>query len=101
MMEVKLLGGKGRAEYAETRLTEFVANCRRKKMAVTPQRLAVMRALLESGDHPRAGRIYARVRGLRRQHPRASSRRLRALQAGRGCRGARVRHLARRTTSDR
>ena len=69
MTEVKLLGGQGRGHYAEARLAEFVANCRRKKMAVTPQRLAVLRALLESGDHPRADRIYALVR---RQHPRIS-----------------------------
>ena len=69
MTEFKLLGGQGRGEYAAGRLAEFVANCRRKKMAVTPQRLAVLRALLESGDHPRADRIYARVR---REHPRIS-----------------------------
>jgi Fur family peroxide stress response transcriptional regulator len=69
MTQVKLLGGQGRAEYAKTRLADFVANCRRKKMAVTPQRLAVMRALLESGDHPRADRIYGRVR---REHPHIS-----------------------------
>jgi Fe2+ or Zn2+ uptake regulation protein len=49
MTEVKLLGGQGRGDYAEARLAEFVANCRRKKMAVTPQRLAVLRALLEFG----------------------------------------------------
>ena len=69
MTEFKLLGGQGRGQYAASRLAEFVANCRRKKMAVTPQRLAVLRALLESGDHPRADRIYARVR---REHPRIS-----------------------------
>jgi Fur family peroxide stress response transcriptional regulator len=69
MTEVRLLSAQGRDRYAETRLAEFVANCRRKKMAVTPQRLAVMRALLQSGDHPRAERIYARVR---REHPRIS-----------------------------
>src|SRR5260370_36130060 len=69
MAEVKLLGWQGRGDYADARLAEFVANCRRKKMAVTPQRLAVLRALLESGDHPRADRIYARVR---REHPRIS-----------------------------
>src|SRR5262249_61379534 len=69
MSEVKLLDARGRNAYARARLAEFVANCRRKKMAVTPQRLAVMRALLESGDHPRADRIYALVR---REHPRIS-----------------------------
>lgn len=69
MTDVKLLTAQGRAEYARGRLEEFVANCRRKKMAVTPQRLAVLRALLEAGDHPRADRIYARVR---RDHPHIS-----------------------------
>jgi Fur family peroxide stress response transcriptional regulator len=69
MSEVRLVDEQGRGDYARTRLIEFIANCRRKKMAVTPQRIAVMRALLESGDHPRAERIYTLVR---RQHPRIS-----------------------------
>ncbi len=69
MREVRLLGAYERGDYARLRLAEFVANCRRKKMAVTPQRRAVMRALLESGEHPRAESIYARVR---REHPRIS-----------------------------
>src|SRR5260370_20276626 len=66
MAEVKLLGWQGRGDYADARLAEFVANCRRKRVAVTAERLAVLRTLLESGDHPRADRIYARVR---REHP--------------------------------
>ncbi|HLK86863.1 MAG TPA: transcriptional repressor [Candidatus Binataceae bacterium] len=69
MSEVRLLSAHERGHYARLRLAEFVANCRRKKMAVTPQRRAVMRALLESGEHPRAESIYARVR---REHPRIS-----------------------------
>lgn len=69
MSEVRLVDEQGRGDYARSRLVEFIANCRRKKMAVTPQRIAVMRALLESGDHPRAERIYTLVR---RQHPRIS-----------------------------
>jgi Fur family peroxide stress response transcriptional regulator len=69
MTGLKLLSGQGRGDYAQGRLAEFVANCRRKKMAVTPQRLAVLRALLESGDHPRADRIYDRVRS---EHPHIS-----------------------------
>jgi len=69
MSEVRLLGVHRRGDYAQVRLAEFVANCRRKKMAVTPQRRAVMRALLESSEHPRAESLYARVR---REHPRIS-----------------------------
>jgi Fur family transcriptional regulator, peroxide stress response regulator len=69
MTEIKLIGVGGRGDYAHKRLEEFVANCRRKKMAVTPQRVAVMRALLESGNHPRADGVYAKVR---RAHPHIS-----------------------------
>ena len=69
MSEVRLVDEQHRGDYAKHRLAEFIANCRRKQMAVTPQRIAVMRALLESGDHPRAERIYTLVR---RQHPRIS-----------------------------
>lgn len=69
MSEVRLLGGQERGAYAQKRLDAFIANCRRKKIPVTPQRLAVLRALLEAGDHPRADRIYSRVR---REHPHIS-----------------------------
>ncbi len=43
--------------------------CRRGGLAVTPQRLAIIKALLDSGDHPRADAIYAAVRTL---HPHIS-----------------------------
>src|ERR1700687_1218325 len=65
----KLLSGHGRGDYAEARLAEFVGNCRRKKMAVKPQGLSVLRSVLASGAHPHANRIYANVR---RDHPHIS-----------------------------
>jgi Fur family peroxide stress response transcriptional regulator len=43
-------------------LSEFAERCRRGGLAVTPQRLAIIRALLDSGDHPRADAIYSAVR---------------------------------------
>jgi len=69
MAGVKFIGAGWRGEYAEDRLQAFVHHCRSKRMAVTPQRLAVMRALLESGDHPRAEVVYAKVRA---EHPHIS-----------------------------
>jgi len=54
---------------AARRMAEFAARCREGGLAVTPQRLAIIRALLASADHPRADLIFARVR---RQHPHIS-----------------------------
>jgi Fur family peroxide stress response transcriptional regulator len=50
-------------------MTEFAARCHRGGLAVTPQRLAIIRALLAAADHPRAETIYAQVR---REHPHIS-----------------------------
>ena len=58
-----------RADYAAGRMAEFAAQCHRGGLAVTPQRLAIIRALLASADHPRAEAIYAAVR---REHPHIS-----------------------------
>lgn len=68
-MELELLSENRRAGYAARRLTEFAARCRQGGLAVTPQRLAIIRALLASAEHPRADAIYARVR---RAHPHIS-----------------------------
>lgn len=68
-MELQLVSEGRRAGYAARRLEEFAARCRRGGLAVTPQRLAIIRALLESGEHPRADTIYAEVRKL---HPHIS-----------------------------
>jgi len=68
-MELELLSEKRRAASAARRLAEFAERCRKGGLAVTPQRLAIIRALLASADHPRADLIFDRVR---RQHPHIS-----------------------------
>jgi Fur family peroxide stress response transcriptional regulator len=68
-MELQLVNERRRGPYAAKRLSEFAARCRRGGLAVTPQRLAIIEALLGSGEHPRADAIFAAVR---RQHPHIS-----------------------------
>jgi Fur family transcriptional regulator, peroxide stress response regulator len=68
-MELQIVSERRRGPYAAKRLSEFAARCRRGGLAVTPQRLAIIKALLSSGDHPRADAIYAAVR---LQHPHIS-----------------------------
>jgi Fur family peroxide stress response transcriptional regulator len=68
-MEVRLTSGRARSGYAHERLGEFAARCRAGGLAVTPQRLAIIEALLASTDHPRAEEIFA---GVRRRHPHIS-----------------------------
>ena len=68
-MELHLVNERRRGPYATKRLSEFAQRCRGGGLAVTPQRLAIIKALLDSGDHPRADAIYAAVR---LQHPHIS-----------------------------
>ena len=68
-MELQLVNERRRGPYAAKRLSEFAARCRRGGLAVTPQRLAIVKALLDSGEHPRADAIFAAVR---MQHPHIS-----------------------------
>jgi len=68
-MELQLVNERRRGPYAAKRLSEFAARCRRGGLAVTPQRLAIIKALLGSGEHPRADAIFAAVRI---QHPHIS-----------------------------
>ena len=69
MREVRLLDRRWRERYSVQRLGEFVARCRKRGIAVTPQRLAVVRALLASENHPSTDEICAAVR---RKHPHVS-----------------------------
>jgi Fe2+ or Zn2+ uptake regulation protein len=64
-----LLSERRSVGYAALRLAEFARRCRKRGLAVTPQRLAIIRALLGSVEHPRAEAIYLRVR---KQHPHIS-----------------------------
>ncbi|HYB91391.1 MAG TPA: transcriptional repressor [Candidatus Binataceae bacterium] len=68
-MVLRLVSGGRHADYAAHRLAEFADRCRSGGLAVTPQRLAIIRALLASEEHPRADEIYAQVR---REHPHIS-----------------------------
>jgi Ferric uptake regulator family len=69
MRELRLVDRRWRDSYSVQRLGEFVARCRKRGIAVTPQRLAVIRALLASDDHPSTDDIYVAVR---RRHPHVS-----------------------------
>ena len=69
MRELRLLDGPWRERYSLQRLGEFVARCRERRIAVTPQRLAVIEALLASENHPSGDEICAAVR---RKHPHVS-----------------------------
>jgi Fur family transcriptional regulator, peroxide stress response regulator len=68
-MELTLVSDGERATYAHERLAQFAARCRAGGLAVTPQRLAIIEALLGSTAHPRAEEIFAEVR---RRHPHIS-----------------------------
>ena len=69
MREVRLVDQRSRERYSVQRLGEFVARCRKRGIAVTPQRLAVIGALLASENHPSTTEICAAVR---RRHPHVS-----------------------------
>jgi len=70
MRELRLVDRRWRESYSVQRLGEFVARCRQRGIAVTPQRLAVVQALLASENHPSADEICVAVR---RKHPHVSS----------------------------
>jgi Fur family transcriptional regulator, peroxide stress response regulator len=70
MRELRLVDRRWHESYSLQRLGEFVARCRKRGIAVTPQRLAVIRALLASENHPSADEICVAVR---RKHPHVSS----------------------------
>ena len=69
MPEVRLVDRRSREKYSAQRLGEFVARCHERGIAVTPQRLAVVQALLDSENHPSTDEICAAVR---RKHPHVS-----------------------------
>jgi len=51
---------QSRADAAE-RLEHLKLSCREKGLRLTPQRRALLERLVESGDHPSAEQLYARV----------------------------------------
>jgi Fur family transcriptional regulator, peroxide stress response regulator len=69
MRGLRLLDRRWHERYSVQRLGEFVARCRQRGLAITPQRLAVIQALLASDNHPSTDEIFAAVR---RTHPHVS-----------------------------
>jgi Fur family peroxide stress response transcriptional regulator len=69
MREVRLVDRRWHEKYSVKRLSEFVARCRKRGIALTPQRHAVIEALLASESHPSADEICAAVR---RRNPHVS-----------------------------
>jgi Fur family peroxide stress response transcriptional regulator len=55
--------------YRQKRVEAFAERCRAEGLAVTPQRRAIIEALLSSASHPRAEEVYEIVREL---HPNIS-----------------------------
>jgi Fur family transcriptional regulator, peroxide stress response regulator len=68
-MNLQFINESGRSAYARRRMAEFTDRCREGGLAVTPQRLAIIEALLGATDHPRAETIFEAVRKL---HPHIS-----------------------------
>ena len=69
MPQLRLLDRPWRKRYSVQRLGDFVARCRERRIAVTPQRLAVIQALLAAENHPSPEELCAAVR---RRHPNIS-----------------------------
>ncbi|HJU11681.1 MAG TPA: transcriptional repressor [Candidatus Binataceae bacterium] len=69
MEELRLVDPRWRADYSTRRLSEFVQRCRERRLSITPQRLAIIRALVSADNHPSAEEICATVR---RNHPHVS-----------------------------
>src|SRR5271163_1700875 len=68
-MELQIISDSTRGAYARARMEHFADRCRQGGLAVTPQRLAIVEALLATTDHPRAEAIFESVRKL---HPHIS-----------------------------
>jgi Fur family transcriptional regulator, peroxide stress response regulator len=68
-MNLRVISERQHSGYAHQRLEDFARRCRAGGLAVTPQRIAIIEALLDSTEHPRAEEIFAIVR---RRHPHIS-----------------------------
>lgn len=51
-----------RRQETEKRMTDFQARCRAAGLKVTPQRMAVYKALVETTEHPSAETVFRQVR---------------------------------------
>jgi Fur family peroxide stress response transcriptional regulator len=62
MQKLRLLDAQWRVKYSARRRDDFVQRCHERGLSVTPQRLAIIQALLASKTHPSAEDICATVR---------------------------------------
>ena len=46
----------------DQRVTLFIDTCRRRQLKITPQRVAIYRALIQSGQHPTADMMFRTVK---------------------------------------
>jgi len=69
MRELRLVDRRWHEKYSVQRLSDFVNRCRKQGIPVTPQRLAVIEALLASEKHPSSDEICTAVR---RRNPHVS-----------------------------
>jgi Fur family peroxide stress response transcriptional regulator len=69
MRGLRLVDRRWHEKYSVQRLGDFVARCREQGIVVTPQRLAVIEALLTSEEHPSSDEICTTVR---RRNPHVS-----------------------------
>jgi Fur family peroxide stress response transcriptional regulator len=57
-----LQGGEMQAKNGTDPLSSFIERCRRGKLRVTPQRVAILRELGKSDDHPSAAAMFETIR---------------------------------------
>ena len=68
-MKLQIVNDNRRGAYTRERMAHFAERCRNGGLAVTPQRLAIIEALLATADHPRAETVFEAVHKL---HPHIS-----------------------------
>lgn len=68
-IKLQLISDRRRTRYLQERIEQFADRCREAGLSVTPQRRAIIGALLETEAHPRAEDIYETVR---EKHPNIS-----------------------------
>ncbi len=59
MLKIK---GRGDRYHLQQKLRAFEAKCRQAGLKITPQRMAVYKALLETDEHPSAEMVFNKVR---------------------------------------
>lgn len=56
--------GNSKGREVQRKMGDFVSKCRQEGLRITPQRMAVYRALLESKEHPSAEMVFRKVKAV-------------------------------------